>query len=61
MKSQEELNSLKNECEDLNKKLCELSEDELKEVTGGIDFLRCKYDMVFQQFNLWKGLTDLNR
>ena len=35
MKSQEELNSLKNECEELNKKLSELSEDELKEVTGG--------------------------
>ena len=35
MKSKEELNALKEEIETLNKKLAELSEDELKAVTGG--------------------------
>ena len=38
MKTKEELNALKNEVEALNKKLAELSEDELKLVSGG--FLR---------------------
>ena len=35
MKTKEELNALKNEVESLNKKLAELSEDEMKEVVGG--------------------------
>ncbi len=35
MKTKEELNALKEEVETLNKKLAELSEDELYEVTGG--------------------------
>ena len=35
MKTKEELNALKNEVETLNKKLAELTEDELKQVTGG--------------------------
>ena len=35
MKTKEELNTLKNEFKDLNAKLAELNEDELKEVTGG--------------------------
>ena len=35
MKTKEELNALKEEVETLNKKLAELSEDELKHVTGG--------------------------
>ena len=35
MKTKEELNALKNEVEALNKKLAELSEDEMKEVVGG--------------------------
>ena len=35
MKTKEELNALKNKVKDLNAKLAELSEDELKEVTGG--------------------------
>lgn len=35
MKTKEELNALKEEVETLNKKLAELSEDELKLVTGG--------------------------
>ena len=36
MKTKEELNALKKEVEALNKKLAELSEDELKQVTGGV-------------------------
>ena len=36
-KTQEELNQLKNEYETLNNKLNELSEDELKLVTGGVN------------------------
>ena len=35
MKTKEELNALKEEVETLNKKLAELSEDELKQITGG--------------------------
>lgn len=36
MKTKEELNTIKKEVENINKKLAELNEDELKEVTGGI-------------------------
>ena len=35
MKTPEELNSLKNEVEALNKKLAELTDEELAQVTGG--------------------------
>ena len=35
MKTEEELNALKEEVDTLNKKLVELSEDELKEIAGG--------------------------
>lgn len=35
MKTLEELNSLKEQIETLNKKLAELTEEELKSVTGG--------------------------
>ena len=35
MKTKEELNALKEEVETLNKKLAELTEDELKAVVGG--------------------------
>ena len=35
MKSKEELDALKEEVEALNKKLAELSEEELSEVSGG--------------------------
>ena len=38
MKTQEELNALKNEVEALNDKLSTLSEEELTQVTGGVDF-----------------------
>ena len=36
MKSKEELNALKEEVEALNKKLSELTEEELEQVSGGI-------------------------
>ena len=35
MKAKEELNALKEEVENLNKKLADLTEDELAQVTGG--------------------------
>ena len=35
MKTKEELEQIKNEYTELNKKLAELSEEELKQVTGG--------------------------
>ena len=35
MKTKEELNAMKEEVETLNKKLAELNEDELEQVTGG--------------------------
>ena len=37
MKSKEELNALKEEVETLNKKLAELTEEELAQVSGGQD------------------------
>ena len=36
MKTKEELNELKEEVENLNKKLAELSEDELEQIAGGL-------------------------
>ena len=36
MKTKEELNTFKEEVETLNKKLAELTEEELKQVTGGV-------------------------
>lgn len=38
MKTKEELNALKNELEALNGKLKELTDDELKEVCGGLEY-----------------------
>ena len=40
MKTPEELNALKEEVETLNKKLHELTEEELAQVTGGLDVPR---------------------
>ncbi len=40
MKTKEELNELKSEVESLNKKLAELTEDELKQVNGGLAFIK---------------------
>ena len=38
MKSEKELNVLKEEVETLNKKLAELTEDELAQVSGGVEW-----------------------
>ena len=38
MKTMEELNALKEEVETLNKKLAELTDEELEQVCGGADF-----------------------
>ena len=38
MKTKEELNGLKIEYESLNRKLAELTDDELEQVTGGVYF-----------------------
>ena len=43
MKTKEELNALKEEVETLNKKLAELSEEELKQVAGGGDVYEPSY------------------
>ena len=45
MKTKEELNALKNEVKALNKKLAELNEEELAQVTGG------SVDDVYQRYN----------
>ena len=46
MKTQEELNAIKEEVETLNKKLTELTDEELEQVTGGYNeyarFLICE-------------------
>ena len=50
MKTQEELNEIKEEVETLNKKLHELTEEELAQVTGGIsveDLVRKKSSYMF--------------
>ena len=53
MKTKEELLSLKNEVEALNKKLAELTEDELNQVAGGFDgfgrFEEWAYDIVYKK------------
>ena len=49
MKTAEELNALKNEVEALNKKLAELSEEELAQVTGGMFNRDCA--IAFRKFN----------
>ena len=38
MKTKEELNAIKEEVENLNRKLAELTDEELEQVAGGIDF-----------------------
>ena len=42
-KTQEEIIKLKQEYEELNSKLKELNDDELNQVTGGIDFEQGKF------------------
>ena len=45
MKTKEELNALKEEVEKLNKKLAELSDEELEQVSGGA-YIKDIYDQV---------------
>ena len=45
MKTKEELNALKEEVEALNRKLAELTEDELEQVSGGA-YIKDIYDQV---------------
>ena len=53
MKNKEELTALKEEVETLNKKLSELSDDELKQVSGGlapfIGFDESDYDVIWEK------------
>ena len=65
MKSKEELNIIKEEVESLNKKLDELSEEELEQVNGGdeappiievwVSFMKCNK---CQQRKAWRGRYD---
>ena len=48
MKTQEELNALKEEVETLNKKLAELTEEELAQVTGGILSTQLSVSRIFE-------------
>ena len=52
MKTKEELNALKEEVETLNKKLAELSEDELKQVNGGVSESGM-LDNILQELTNW--------
>ena len=46
MKTPEELNALKEEVEALNKKLAELNEEELKQISGGVQSYRGETNIV---------------
>ena len=52
MKTKEELNALKKEVESLNKKLAELSEDELEMVSGGVSESGI-LDNILQELTNW--------
>lgn len=52
MKTKEELNQIKKEIDDLSNKLMDLSEDELKEVTGG-EYIDVDY------FNTWEVIPTI--
>ena len=52
MKTKEELNAMKEEVETLNKKLAELSEDELKQVSGGVSESGI-LDNILQELTNW--------
>ena len=47
MKTKEELNALKEEVETLNKKLAELTEEELAQVSGGVETHDVRYKRFF--------------
>lgn len=51
MKTKEELNALKEEIQTLNEKLAELTEEELKQVTGGQIYEFTFYDNELHDFS----------
>ena len=53
MKTKEELNVLKKEYEEVNRKLAELSEDELKDIFGGaeLDIRKDYYENIILSVN----------
>lgn len=55
MKAKEELQQLKKEYESLNNKLKELTEDELKQVTGGEDYNEYQNEFNDTTHNLIEG------
>ena len=59
MKTREELNALKEEVENLNKKLAELTEDELKQVVGGAGTnFNIDDQSGGKEFNIYKNTTN---
>ena len=56
MKSKEELNALKEEIETVNKKLAELTEDELGQVTGGEAM--AGFERMFDDLDVEKTYTE---
>ena len=63
MKKKEELKALKEEVETLNKKLAELSEEELEQVSGGVPHGKIrlfaeKYKLTFSFDNMTKVIDD---
>ena len=56
MKTKEELDALKEEVEAVNKKLAELSEEELEQVTGGIGI----YEFHFYSLNDKQSFTKMD-
>lgn len=61
MKTKEELKALKQEYESLKRKLEELSEDELKEVTGGTDFIIPEKPNDYNYHIYTGSVTDTNK
>ena len=55
MKTKEELNALKEETETLNKKLAELTEEELEQVTGGVTIIKQNLVVRRAQQQLYKN------
>lgn len=53
MKTKEELNALKEEAENLNKKLHELTEEELEQVIGGIKVDTDDSDNLYRKIADW--------
>ena len=59
MKTKEELNALKEEVETLNKKLAELTEEELAQVAGGNSGIPSKRCVILEQWlRIKNNLTD---